>query len=68
MARAGFDPAESVTLWQNMAKAGGGGGPQFLSTHPSNDTRISNLQNQLSKTRGIYEQARASGKSPSCSP
>lgn len=48
MNKAGFDATESVQLWKNMAKASGGNEPlEFLSTHPSNSTRISNLQNAL---------------------
>ncbi|ARP40391.1 M48 family metallopeptidase [Vibrio syngnathi] len=45
MARAGFDPNQSVDLWQNMAKASGGNQPpELLSTHPSHSTRIKDLQ------------------------
>ena len=45
MAKAGFDPRQSVNLWQNMAKASGGNQPpELLSTHPSHDTRIKDLQ------------------------
>ena len=66
MARAGFDPQESVTLWQNIAKAGGKAGPEFLSTHPSNETRISQLQEHMNEAMQLYENARSQGKNPNC--
>jgi predicted Zn-dependent protease len=43
MARAGYDPAASIDFWERMAKSGGKKPPEFLSTHPSNETRIQNL-------------------------
>lgn len=67
MARAGFDPTESVVLWQNMARASDGQAPpEFLSTHPSNETRISGLQKAMPKAVALYEQASAAGRRPSC--
>lgn len=68
MARAGFDPNESVTLWQNMARAGGAAPPEFLSTHPSSTTRISQLQAAIPKVMPLYQQAQAAGRRPSCRP
>ncbi|WP_121666640.1 M48 family metallopeptidase [Mesonia aquimarina] len=45
MAIAGYDPDEAAKLWQRMKANSGGGAPsELLSTHPSNDTRINNLQ------------------------
>lgn len=67
MARAGFDPAQSVTLWQNMARAAGGDhGKEFLSTHPSHDTRIRDLQAGLARVTPYYDEARAAGRRPDC--
>lgn len=43
--RAGYNPDAAVSLWKKMAEAGGGGGPEFLSTHPSPDNRASTLDN-----------------------
>ena len=67
MAKAGFDPHASITLWQNMAKASGGDKPpEILSTHPSDQTRIAGLTRRLSTAVPLYEQARAQGKKPAC--
>ncbi|MCR9187227.1 MAG: M48 family metallopeptidase [Alteromonadaceae bacterium] len=55
MARAGFEPGQSVRLWQNMAQASGAQPLEFLSTHPNHDTRIASLQNQLETARSVFE-------------
>lgn len=47
MNKAGFDPNQSVALWRNMAKASKGAPPEILSTHPSHDTRISDLKTAI---------------------
>src|SRR5690554_5385902 len=44
MAAAGYNPAEAANLWRNMAKASGAAGPEFLSTHPSPQTRIDAIE------------------------
>jgi len=66
MAKAGFDPHESVALWQNMSKSGGKSPPEFLSTHPANDTRIHDLRKRLPHAEQLYQRARAEGHTPSC--
>lgn len=67
MAKAGFDPAESITLWQKMAQASQGAQPaEFLSTHPSHATRIDELRARLPKAMEIRQQANALGKTPQC--
>lgn len=66
MARAGFDPRQSVVLWQNMERANSGGPPAFLSTHPSPGGRIEALQNRLPQALELYQQARVQGREPAC--
>lgn len=67
MAKAGFNPAESITLWQKMAQASQGAQPvEFLSTHPSHATRIEDLQAIMPKAINLMQQAHAAGKQPSC--
>ena len=52
MAIAGYNPDEAAELWKRMkANSGGQAPPEFLSTHPSNDTRISNLQEWAPKSK-----------------
>ena len=66
MAKAGFDPRASVDLWQNMAALSKKSPPEFLSTHPTNDTRIENLISEWQETLPIYNKAREDGKDPQC--
>lgn len=68
MAAAGFDPRQSVELWKNMGKQGGQRPPEFLSTHPTGQTRIKNLDARMSRAMGIYDKARAAGAKPNCTP
>jgi predicted Zn-dependent protease len=56
-ARAGYDPRAGVTLWQKMSAANKGAPPQWLSTHPSGNTRIEEIQANLPKVMPLYEQA-----------
>lgn len=58
LARAGYNPNASVSLWQKMAQATGGGQGSFTSTHPSSSERISSLQAAIPKVMPLYEQAK----------
>ncbi len=55
-ADAGYDPRESVGLWERMAQLSGGGGPaEFMSTHPGHDTRIEQLKKWMPEAMAIYQ-------------
>jgi predicted Zn-dependent protease len=57
-ARAGYDPRAAVTFWEKMAAAGGGSPPEFLSTHPSYDTRLDTLRGTMPEALRYYESNR----------
>lgn len=63
-ARAGFKPQAAVRLWEKMGQASGNNGQRlnFLSTHPSGPQRIRQLQANVPKVQGLYEQSHQSGK------
>jgi predicted Zn-dependent protease len=63
MARAGYDPREAIAFWQRMEELGGSGGPEFLSTHPSHETRIERLKEKMPEALEIWRQA-SGGVSP----
>jgi len=67
MAKAGFDPRQSVNLWQKMDQASKGKNPaEFMSTHPSHDTRIKELSEHIPTAMQYYQQAQSIGKTPRC--
>jgi predicted Zn-dependent protease len=57
-ARAGYDPRAGVSLWQKMAANNKGAPPEWLSTHPSGNTRIAEIEANLAKVMPLYERAR----------
>ena len=59
MARAGYDPRTSVEFWERMAQMGGEAPPEWLSTHPSNASRIQQLQELMPAALAEYEAALA---------
>jgi predicted Zn-dependent protease len=69
MAKAGFDPQQSVELWKNMKQASGGNAPaEFLSTHPSDVSRIQDLQARMPEALKEYQAAEKAGLRPHCEP
>lgn len=56
-ARAGYDPRAAISLWQKMARVSNGAPPQWLSTHPSNETRQRDLSEYAARVMPLYEQA-----------
>ncbi|MGC4036006.1 MAG: M48 family metallopeptidase [Chitinophagaceae bacterium] len=54
-AMAGYNPQEAIPLWQRMASAGGQKPPEFLSTHPSDERRIADLQAHMPEALKYYK-------------
>jgi predicted Zn-dependent protease len=57
MSAAGYDPHETVKFWERMQSAtkGGGGTPEFMSTHPSHETRIRDLTDWIPEALPLYK-------------
>jgi predicted Zn-dependent protease len=68
IAKAGFYPAEAVVLWEAMASHDSEAPPQWQSTHPSDNNRIAYLTAKLPGAMQVFEEARAAGKNPTCTP
>jgi predicted Zn-dependent protease len=56
-ARAGYNPAAGVTLWQKMITASKGAPPKWLSTHPSGKERIKEIQAKLPRVQPLFDAA-----------
>ena len=56
MARAGYDPREAIAFWERMERMSGGAGPpEFLSTHPSHETRIQGLRGWMPEALAVWK-------------
>jgi predicted Zn-dependent protease len=56
-ARAGYDPRSAVQIWQKMAKMADGAPPEILSTHPSTESRIKDLEVYAQRVLPLYHAA-----------
>jgi predicted Zn-dependent protease len=54
MAMAGYNPERAITFWQEMAKLGGAKPPEFMSTHPSDERRIAQIQAFMPEAKKYY--------------
>lgn len=61
-ARAGYDPRAGITLWKKMTAANKGTPPQWLSTHPSGNNRIREIESRLPEVLPIYEKAKSQSR------
>lgn len=57
-AMAGYNPQEAIPFWERMSNAGGESPPEFLSTHPSDETRIRKLKQFMPEAMKYYNQAK----------
>jgi len=66
MAAAGYNPAEAADLWRNMAAAGGGSPPEFLSTHPNPSSRIDAINAYAPTLTDTYQSRLRNQGQPTC--
>jgi len=68
MAKAGFNPAEAPKLWASMKSNKKEAVPEWMSTHPSDDTRIQALNERQPHALALMQEAHKQGKHPRCTP
>lgn len=55
MAMAGYDPSKAANFWIRMSSGGGGGTPEFMSTHPSDEKRVQEINKHLPEALEYYK-------------
>lgn len=55
LAMAGYDPSQAPVFWERMSASGGAAPPEFLSTHPANETRIKDLKGWIPEAMKYYK-------------
>lgn len=65
MAMAGYDPSHAAAFWQRMSAGGSGGTPEFMSTHPSDGTRVNEINKHLPEVMPYYTGAKGTKPQPS---
>ena len=66
MARSGFDPRQSIDLWKNMSEVNRRQPLEFLSTHPSHESRMVKLKAGMDHPYHLYQQAASKGQLSAC--
>jgi predicted Zn-dependent protease len=61
-ADAGYDPRAAISFWRKMGALGGSSMLEFLSTHPSDETRAARLEALMPQALAIYQNARRAGR------
>ena len=59
MSMAGYDPDVAIGFWQKMSASGSSSVPEFMSSHPSDATRIANIRQNVSKIKAAYYKPKA---------
>ena len=66
MSKAGFDPRQSIQFWKKFALISKSQSAKLFSTHPSDESRIKNLEDKMEKAIEIYNTSKSKGINPSC--
>ena len=61
-AEAGYDPRAATGFWRKMGALGGAKPPEFLSTHPSDETRTTRLSQLMPQALEVHRRAKEAGR------